>query len=257
MTCAARSCTTCATCAARPPRSRRSARASRPAEARRAVHPGGPSGVPYARPRVCAERPRRDGECRERRRPDGGRPGVRHPGRQWRRPGEPVARPWRRRPAGLVVPPARADPGRRGLVSGWSGASWCSPSSSRRARWSPPGGRRPGPRREARYRFGDVQRGDVVVFDGDGLFADRRARRQRCSSAPARRSRRALWAVPVGETDSSSGSIGVGGDHVVCCDAEGRHHRQRQPVTRALPVPRRRAQRRRRSTSGPGRARSG
>ncbi|WP_077798891.1 signal peptidase I [Streptomyces sp. JHA26] len=46
------------------------------------------------------------------------------------------------------------------------------------------------------YRFGDrPRRGDVVVFDGTGLF---------------------------GHGDYIKRVVGVGGDHVVCCDKEGR-----------------------------------
>ncbi|MEV0640366.1 signal peptidase I [Streptomyces sp. NPDC050619] len=46
------------------------------------------------------------------------------------------------------------------------------------------------------YRFGaDPRRGDVVVFDGTGYF---------------------------GDADYIKRVVGVGGDHVVCCDKEGR-----------------------------------
>ncbi|BFO15686.1 signal peptidase I [Streptomyces sp. KM77-8] len=46
------------------------------------------------------------------------------------------------------------------------------------------------------YRFGaEPQRGDVIVFDGTGYF---------------------------GEADYIKRVIGVGGDHVVCCDRDGR-----------------------------------
>ncbi|WP_420783128.1 signal peptidase I [Streptomyces sp. LPB2020-019-1HS] len=46
------------------------------------------------------------------------------------------------------------------------------------------------------YRFGaSPRRGDVVVFDGTGSF---------------------------GDADYSKRVVGVGGDHVVCCDTEGR-----------------------------------
>ncbi|MEU5520247.1 signal peptidase I [Streptomyces sp. NPDC047860] len=46
------------------------------------------------------------------------------------------------------------------------------------------------------YRFGDgPERGDVIVFDGTGYF---------------------------GDADYIKRVVGVGGDHVVCCDGEGR-----------------------------------
>lgn len=48
------------------------------------------------------------------------------------------------------------------------------------------------------YRFGDgPDRGDMIVFDGTGYF---------------------------GEADYIKRVVGVGGDHVVCCDREGRIH---------------------------------
>ncbi len=64
-----------------------------------------------------------------------------------------------------------------------------------------------------------VQRGDVVVFDGSDLFA---------FGAPASPGRVAVdtvggWlGVPAGEHDFVKRVIGVGGDRVVCCDAQGR-----------------------------------
>ncbi|MEU8589628.1 signal peptidase I [Streptomyces sp. NPDC048664] len=54
------------------------------------------------------------------------------------------------------------------------------------------------------YRFGSKpQRGDVVVFDGTGYF---------------------------GNADYVKRVVGVGGDHVVCCDKEGRLEVNGRPV---------------------------
>jgi signal peptidase I len=54
------------------------------------------------------------------------------------------------------------------------------------------------------YRFGaDPRRGDVVVFDGSGYF---------------------------GDADYIKRVVGVGGDHVVCCDKEGRIEVNSRPV---------------------------
>ncbi|MFJ8086087.1 signal peptidase I [Streptomyces sp. NPDC096205] len=54
------------------------------------------------------------------------------------------------------------------------------------------------------YRFGaDPQRGDVVVFDGTGYY---------------------------GDADYIKRVVGVGGDHVVCCDREGRIEVNGRPV---------------------------
>ncbi|MCZ0986691.1 signal peptidase I [Streptomyces diastatochromogenes] len=54
------------------------------------------------------------------------------------------------------------------------------------------------------YRFGaEPRRGDVVVFDGTGYF---------------------------GDADYIKRVVGVGGDHVVCCDKEGRLQVNGRPV---------------------------
>ncbi|MGW0611812.1 signal peptidase I [Streptomyces sp. NPDC002788] len=54
------------------------------------------------------------------------------------------------------------------------------------------------------YRFGaEPQRGDIVVFDGTGYF---------------------------GHADYIKRVVGVGGDHVVCCDQEGRIQVNGRPV---------------------------
>ncbi|MFI9154728.1 signal peptidase I [Streptomyces sp. NPDC053367] len=54
------------------------------------------------------------------------------------------------------------------------------------------------------YRFGaEPQRGDVVVFDGSGYF---------------------------GDADYIKRVVGVGGDHVVCCDRKGRIEVNGRPV---------------------------
>ena len=78
------------------------------------------------------------------------------------------------------------------------------------------------------YRFGSVQRGDVVVFDGDGVFADP----QPPGSLLARVSRDAARVLgsPAGETDFVKRVVGVPGDHVVCCDSDGRLTVNDQPV---------------------------
>ncbi len=65
----------------------------------------------------------------------------------------------------------------------------------------------------------DVRRGDVVVFDGSGLFS---------FEAPASPGRAALdtvggWlGMPSGQRDFVKRVIGVAGDSVVCCDDQGR-----------------------------------
>ncbi len=70
------------------------------------------------------------------------------------------------------------------------------------------------------YRFGDVRRGDVVVFDGDGIFTP--ARPQGTALAEAARTVAQAFGGPAGGSDFVKRVIGVGGDRVVCCDDEGR-----------------------------------
>ncbi len=72
------------------------------------------------------------------------------------------------------------------------------------------------------YRFGGrPQHGDVVVFDGTGSFV-----RERADGGPvAGLLHGAASALGIGEpseTDFVKRVVGVGGDDVVCCDADGR-----------------------------------
>jgi signal peptidase I len=71
------------------------------------------------------------------------------------------------------------------------------------------------------YRFGDVHRGDVIVFDGGGVFGPA----QPVSSTTLFRVGQAVAAAlgaPVGEHDYVKRVIGLPGDRVVCCDVAGR-----------------------------------
>jgi signal peptidase I len=71
------------------------------------------------------------------------------------------------------------------------------------------------------YRFGEIQRGDVIVFDGEGVFVPVQVEP---SSGLARlgRSLASGLGVPVGEHDYVKRVIGLPGERVACCDAQGR-----------------------------------
>jgi signal peptidase I len=73
------------------------------------------------------------------------------------------------------------------------------------------------------YRLGDVQRGDVVVFDGRGSFAplDRGVGGDG-ALAHVGRSVGAFLGVSPSERDFVKRVVGLPGDHVVCCDAQDR-----------------------------------
>ncbi len=73
-------------------------------------------------------------------------------------------------------------------------------------------------------RFGTIERGDIVVFDGTDSFSP-----EIDASESGNVVTRALAPLtqllgfgPARETDFIKRVIAVGGDHVVCCDAQGR-----------------------------------
>jgi signal peptidase I len=74
------------------------------------------------------------------------------------------------------------------------------------------------------YRFGEVERGDVIVFDGRGSFEQRNANDDGGNSIgnALRAVASSFGPAPGTESDYIKRVIGVGGDHVVCCDSEGR-----------------------------------
>jgi signal peptidase I len=71
------------------------------------------------------------------------------------------------------------------------------------------------------YRTGDIKRGDVVVFDGSGIFEPGSAA-STSALAEAGRAVAAAFSLPVGSQDYVKRVIGLPGERVVCCDAQGR-----------------------------------
>jgi signal peptidase I len=71
------------------------------------------------------------------------------------------------------------------------------------------------------YRIGDVRRGDIVVFDGEGVF-DAPADAARTPLAAAGRAVASAFGLPVGENDYVKRVIGLPGERIVCCDVKGR-----------------------------------
>lgn len=73
------------------------------------------------------------------------------------------------------------------------------------------------------YRFRDIERGDVVVFNGSGSFVPAQVAPDRDPVTGA-----LVWVgqsfgfVAPDSTDFIKRVIGVGGDRVTCCDAQGR-----------------------------------
>ena len=75
----------------------------------------------------------------------------------------------------------------------------------------------------ARYShlFGPPSRGDVIVFDGEGVF-EPASDRTDSALAGAGRAVASAFGLPVGATDYVKRVIGVPGDRVACCDSQGR-----------------------------------
>jgi signal peptidase I len=85
-----------------------------------------------------------------------------------------------------------------------------------------------------------VRRGDVVVFDGAGVF-DAPEPPARTPLAQAGRGIARLFGVPVGAHDYVKRVIGLPGEHLVCCDAAGRITVDGKPLVEPYAVPRDRA----------------
>lgn len=80
------------------------------------------------------------------------------------------------------------------------------------------------------YRFGDnPRRGDVVVFDGTGSFVPQRSPGNPVTGL-LRKVGVAVGLAEPAETDYIKRVVGIGGDHVTCCDKRGRIEVNGQPV---------------------------
>ncbi|MFD8547872.1 signal peptidase I [Streptomyces sp. NPDC059649] len=80
------------------------------------------------------------------------------------------------------------------------------------------------------YRFGsEPARGDVVVFDGTGSFVHREQGENPVTGL-LRAAGAALGLARPAETDYVKRVIGIGGDHVTCCDKRGRIEVNGEPV---------------------------
>ncbi|KUL39796.1 signal peptidase I [Streptomyces sp. NRRL F-4489] len=81
------------------------------------------------------------------------------------------------------------------------------------------------------YRFGGTpHRGDVIVFDGTGSFVHREQGENPVTGL-LRKAGAALGLARSDDTDYVKRVIGVGGDHVTCCDKRGRIDVNGEPVT--------------------------
>ncbi|GAA2061842.1 hypothetical protein GCM10009757_45420 [Streptomyces cheonanensis] len=80
------------------------------------------------------------------------------------------------------------------------------------------------------YRFGgEIQRGDVIVFDGAGTFAAE-PEDPGLLGGLLRTAGAAVGLGPASGTDYVKRVIGVGGDRVVCCDTQGRIEVNGEPL---------------------------
>lgn len=71
------------------------------------------------------------------------------------------------------------------------------------------------------YRTGRIRRGDVIVFNGSGVFEPEVAP-ARTALAGAGRKLAAAFSLPIGSQDYVKRVVGLPGERVACCDQEGR-----------------------------------
>jgi signal peptidase I len=71
------------------------------------------------------------------------------------------------------------------------------------------------------YQTGEIKRGDVIVFDGAGVF-EPEAAPARSGLASFGRAIATAFSLPIGSQDYVKRVIGLPGERVVCCDPQGR-----------------------------------
>lgn len=71
------------------------------------------------------------------------------------------------------------------------------------------------------YHTRDIERGDIVVFDGSGSFV-KAAPQSNVVVSLFKEIGSAIGLAQLDDRDFIKRVIGVGGDHVVCCDVQGR-----------------------------------
>lgn len=69
---------------------------------------------------------------------------------------------------------------------------------------------------------GEVKRGDIVVFDGTDTFGGGSSARWSGTFGKVASGIGGIFGIDPGEKDYVKRVIGVGGDHIVCCDADGK-----------------------------------
>lgn len=79
------------------------------------------------------------------------------------------------------------------------------------------------------YRTGEIKRGDVIVFDGAGVFEPDLAP-ARSSLVSVGRAVAKAFSLPIGSQDYLKRVIGLPGDRVICCDTQGRISVNGSPV---------------------------
>jgi signal peptidase I len=71
------------------------------------------------------------------------------------------------------------------------------------------------------YQTGEIKRGDVIVFDGAGVFGPEDAP-ARSGLASLGRAIATAFSLPIGSQDYLKRVIGLPGERVACCDPQGR-----------------------------------